>query len=174
MARLLKIENWARTYSFGPRKINFTSKSAEFNCEFNRLVYGGPRSTDQRKKNVFHIFSCYQVFFFCQIHTGGFEFQLELVVLASTCVFFCQIHTGGFEFQLELVVLATTCVFSVKLHTFQSERERKKILRFEIHLWLVISHFGFWLFSVVRKYIFFFGQKYRARAQSGVSQFKLS
>ena len=142
MARLLKIENWARTYSFGPRKINFTSKSAEFNCEFNRLVYGGPRSTDQRKKNIFHIFSCYQVFFFCQIHTGGFEFQLELVVLA------------------------TTCVFSVKLHTFQSERERKKILRFEIHLWLVISHFGFWLFSVVRKYIFFFGQKYRARAHT--------
>ena len=47
MARL--IENWARTYSFGPRKMSFTSKSAEFNFKFNRLVYGGPRNFELRK-----------------------------------------------------------------------------------------------------------------------------
>ena len=45
-----KWKNWARTYSFGPRKMNFTSKSAEFNFEFNRLVYSRLRNIDQRKK----------------------------------------------------------------------------------------------------------------------------
>ena len=42
-------ENWARTYSFCPRKMNFTSKSAEFNFKFNCLVYYNPGNIKQRK-----------------------------------------------------------------------------------------------------------------------------
>ena len=42
-------ENWAIIYSFGPTKMNFTSKCAEWNFKFNRLVYGEPRSIEPRK-----------------------------------------------------------------------------------------------------------------------------
>ena len=81
---------------------------------------------------VWVIFSCYQIYFFLSNH------RWILISVGVGCsghhmCFFCQIT-----------------------HSSVWKRERKKILRFKIHFWLVISHFGFWLFSVVRKYIFFF------------------
>ena len=60
------------------------------------------------------------------IHLNNTKF--EWFFLATRYFFFCQIHTGGFEFQLELVVLATTCGFFLSNHIVQiwKERERKK------------------------------------------------
>ena len=165
MARLLKIENWARTYSFGPRKINFTSKSAEFNWKFNRLVYGGPRSTDQRKKMMTTIFHGPKM----GLESHFFNTKFEWLFFLLPDIFF--LSNPHRRIWISVGVSCSghhMCFFCQITHFSVWKGERKKILRFKIHFWLVISHFGFWLFSVVRKYIIFlfFGVKNTAGART--------
>ena len=127
MARLLKIENWARTYSFGPRKISFTSKSAEFNCQFNRLVYGGPRSTDQRKKWWQQFFSWAKngprTTFFLHLNNTKFEWFF----LATRYLFSVKSTQEDLNFSWSWLFWPPHVVFSCQITSFKSEkREREK------------------------------------------------